>query len=139
MLYEFGVKFSFYGAGVGELLDDPVLLLQGLCLDILLVAVLHPLDAVHVPEEGVPLLVVVAGVGGGGGVARGGGVHVDVVGQQTLEHGAGLARLHVEHQLGELLVLVHLLDGLGQVRGFEVVLSKRHQALTVLSDWFFSE
>ena len=139
MLYKFNIKFSFHRAGVGELLDDPVLLLQGLCLDILLVAVLHPLDAVHVPEEGVPLLVVVAGVGGGGGVARGGGVHVDVVGQQTLEHGAGLARLHVEHQLGELLVLVHLLDGLGQVRGFEVVLSKRHQALTVVSDWFFSE
>ena len=54
-------QLSFSLAGVGLLLHDSVLLLQGLLLYVVLVAVLHPLDAVDVRQEGFPLLVEVAG------------------------------------------------------------------------------
>ena len=74
------------GAGVSLFFDHLVLLLQGFLLNVLLVAVLHPLDAVHVPEEGVASLVVVAGKGGGSGITGGGGEHIYVVRKQTLEH-----------------------------------------------------
>ena len=72
--------------GVGFLLHPRVLLLQGLLLDVLLVAVLHPLDAVHVSQEGPACLVVVAGKGGRGGVTRCRGVHVNIIGKQTLKY-----------------------------------------------------
>lgn len=52
-----------HGAGVGLLLDQGVLLLQGLLLNVLLVAVLHPLDAVDVSKECLPGLVIVTGKG----------------------------------------------------------------------------
>ena len=73
-----------HGAGVGLLLDHAVLLVQGLLLDVLLVTVLHPLDAVHVTKEGVALLVVVASKGGGGGVTCCRGININIVRKQTL-------------------------------------------------------
>ena len=73
-----------HGAGVGLLLDHAVLLVKALLLYVLLVAVLHPLDAVHVAKEGVALLVVVAGKGGGGGVTCCRGININIVRKQTL-------------------------------------------------------
>ena len=75
-----------HGAGVGLLLDHAVLLVKALLLYVLLVAVLHPLDAVHVSQEGPACLVVVAGKGGRGGVTRCRGVHVNIIGKQTLKY-----------------------------------------------------
>ena len=54
----------------------------------------------------------VAGEAGLEGVGGGGGEHVDVLGEDVLKHGSGLARLHVKHHLAVAIVLMLLLDGL---------------------------
>ena len=73
-------------AGVCLLLDNAVLLLQSFFLNILLVAVLQPLDGVHIPQEGLACLVKVASIGGGGGVTGCGGKHIHIRRQQPLEN-----------------------------------------------------
>ena len=65
-----------------------------------------------VPNVGVSIAVLVTRVRRFEGRGRGDGIHAQVTGQDLVEHGAALARLHVQNHFGVLVVVVHLRDGI---------------------------
>ncbi|WVZ99813.1 hypothetical protein U9M48_045059 [Paspalum notatum var. saurae] len=117
-------------------LDHLVLLLQRLGTAVARrVAVLHPGDAVEVPQAGVELgrrghVAAVAGAVGAPAallrVRRRGGVHCDVVRKEALEDAPGLARLQVEDEALVPAGRVLRLESLHQVLGVEVLSVGRH-------------
>mmetsp|Transcript_10081 Transcript_10081/g.17570 ORF Transcript_10081/g.17570 Transcript_10081/m.17570 type:complete len:287 (-) Transcript_10081:587-1447(-) len=98
---------AHYVAGIGQVADDLVLLIERLVLDVAGLGVLHPVHTVGVPEEGAPDGIEVACVGGFVTVGGRSSVDADVVGKKAVEHGARLACLHVEEKLFELLIVRH--------------------------------
>merc|ERR1719422_727996 len=73
-------------AGVSLLFDHFILVIQSLLFNVLLVTVLHPLDAVHISKECLPGLVIVAGKGRCGGIAGSCSIYIQILGQKAFKH-----------------------------------------------------
>mmetsp|Transcript_17551 Transcript_17551/g.29617 ORF Transcript_17551/g.29617 Transcript_17551/m.29617 type:complete len:380 (+) Transcript_17551:298-1437(+) len=112
---------------VGQLLNVIVLVLKSLDVHLGLLGILKPVDGEEVSEAGSDRLSVDLVIGGAVsspgallGVGGGHSVDVEVVLEDVLEHGAGLAGLDVDDHLLVHLVGVHVLEGLVQLVSVEV-------------------
>jgi hypothetical protein len=110
----------------GELLDSLELVTERL-LHANAVSVLHPGDRVEITQAGAKLNAVdniirgaIATPAALLSVRGGGGIDVEIGGQETLEHGAGLASFHVEDELAVHLLGEHALESSVEARGLEV-------------------
>lgn len=117
---------------LGSLLFDELELLgEGLDAHLGDVSVFHPVDGEKVTEAGTNGLavdlVVWRAVGTPGtfmGVGSGQGVNIDVIFEDLLEHGAGLASLHVNDHLFVHLVFMHVRDSFMKLVGVKFTVSE---------------